>query len=260
VLAATDENPNATGFFDYQAAQGDGVYDFYTRARDVAGNYESAPSVADTSTSKEAVSLLASDLFSRTLTSGWGSADVGGPWTIDTGSAGDFTIDGQQGAIATPSGSQGRIIYLSQASALDVDLQTKIRFAGVPSSGSYFAYALLRKDGIKHYRVGLYVKPQGALSIRGQTNTGSHLFTDVATGMTLNPGDSFVLRVQITGASPTTIKAKAWKLGTTEPSAWDVTASNNTSELQVAGTIGVRTVNTSKAATNFWFDDFLARP
>jgi Big-like domain-containing protein len=46
---ATDDAPGASGSFSYSAAA-DGSYSFYTRARDAAGNYESAPGSADSTT------------------------------------------------------------------------------------------------------------------------------------------------------------------------------------------------------------------
>jgi hypothetical protein len=47
-LASTDSSPSSPSF-SYTASS-NGLYHFYTRARDVAGNYEAAPSSADTST------------------------------------------------------------------------------------------------------------------------------------------------------------------------------------------------------------------
>ena len=50
-LSAVDPTPQTPGF-DFTATDGDGEYRFYTRARDVAGNYEDAPqSTPDASTS-----------------------------------------------------------------------------------------------------------------------------------------------------------------------------------------------------------------
>jgi plastocyanin len=50
-LAATDATP-ASPSFTYTAAGGDGVYRFYTRARDNDGNYEDAPASAPDSTTQ----------------------------------------------------------------------------------------------------------------------------------------------------------------------------------------------------------------
>ena len=46
-LAETDATP-ASASFAYVPTGGDGTYAFYTRARDLAGNYEAAPATADT--------------------------------------------------------------------------------------------------------------------------------------------------------------------------------------------------------------------
>ena len=46
-----------------------------------------------------ALSVIASDSFNRTVTGGWGSADVGGPWTVlDT--AGSWSVTPGQAASA----------------------------------------------------------------------------------------------------------------------------------------------------------------
>jgi hypothetical protein len=47
---ATDSSPSASGSISYSAASGDGAYAFYTRANDAAGNYETAPASADSTT------------------------------------------------------------------------------------------------------------------------------------------------------------------------------------------------------------------
>ena len=96
------------------------------------------------------------------------------------------------------------------------------------------------------------------MSIRGETSTGTNLFADADTGLTFTPGDTFVLRVQAEGANPTTIRAKAWKAGATEPSTWTVTATNTTAALQTAGTLGIRTLNSASSVTTLSFDNLRA--
>ena len=48
VLSATDTSPSSASFI--YNAPGDGVYLFYTRARDIAGNFEESPASSDSST------------------------------------------------------------------------------------------------------------------------------------------------------------------------------------------------------------------
>ena len=45
--------------------------------------------------------------------------------------------------------------------------------------------------------------------------------------------------MQTVGNSPTTLRAKIWKSGTTEPAAWTRTGTDSTSGLQVAGGVGM---------------------
>jgi hypothetical protein len=47
---ATDITPNTTRVFSYKPTAGSGTYRFYTRSRDKAGNYETAPTTADATT------------------------------------------------------------------------------------------------------------------------------------------------------------------------------------------------------------------
>ena len=43
--------------------------------------------------------VAGADNFSRAVTAGWGSADRGGAWSVATGSADRFSVDGSQGTI-----------------------------------------------------------------------------------------------------------------------------------------------------------------
>jgi hypothetical protein len=57
------------------------------------------------------------------------------------------------------------------------------------------------------------------------------------------------VRLQVEGTAPTTLRARAWKAGTTEPTAWHVTRTDSTAGLQSPG--GVRlTSYLSSSATN----------
>ena len=61
----------------------------------------------------------------------------------------------------------------------------------------------------------------------------------------------------------TTIRAKAWTNGQTEPGSWQVSATDSASALQVAGSVGFRLWLTS-AVTNspiqVGFDDYTVNP
>jgi N-acetylneuraminic acid mutarotase len=204
--------------------------------------------------------LIAQDTFTRTVTNSWGTADVGGPWTVIAGAAANFDVDGARGTVATPGGSQQQAAHLGQVSVRDVDLRVALTFPDAPTaSGNFFGYLLLRRQaGGSNYRVGLYVTPGGKVFIRGQTSAGANVFPDVDTGLSFAAGDTFWLRVQAEGASPTTIRARAWEQGTVEPASWQATATDSTAGLQQVGSVGIRTVNLSTTATTLRLDDLAA--
>jgi N-acetylneuraminic acid mutarotase len=205
---------------------------------------------------------VASDTFTRTLTGAWGTADVGGAWSVLAGSASNFAVNGSKGTIVTPTKSVQQLAHLGSTSVRDVDYRVEINVptavSAKGSKGLFGSLVLRRQASGADYRVGLYLTGTGKVFIRGETSTGTNLFADADTGLSFTPGDTFVLRVQAEGANPTTIRAKAWKAGAAEPSAWTVTATNTTAALQTAGTLGIRTLNSASSATTLSFDNLRA--
>jgi hypothetical protein len=64
--------------------------------------------------------------------------------------------------------------------------------------------------------------------------------TASVTGVTVAPGDIVRTRFVISGISITTLKAKVWRAGASEPTAWLMTATDTTPAiLQAAGDMGV---------------------
>ncbi|GMA86183.1 hypothetical protein GCM10025868_14330 [Angustibacter aerolatus] len=53
----------------------------------------------------------------------------------------------------------------------------------------------------------------------------------------------------MTGTSPTTLRARVWRAGATEPTTWAVSGTDATAGLQAAGGVGVLTY-LSSATTN----------
>jgi hypothetical protein len=203
----------------------------------------------------------AKDAFGRTVAGGWGSADVGGAWSVVNGAAANFAVNGSTATITAPKANNPQLAQLGSVAVRDLDAKVDLGFPSPASgSGGFFSYLVARQQpGGGHQRVGLYLTAAGSLLLRGQTSTGAHLFADVDTGLTFSPGTSVTLRIQVEGANPTTVRAKAWKTGTAEPAAWKVTATG-TSGPQVPGTLGLRAVNTTTNATTLAYDNLNASP
>ena len=90
-----------------------------------------------------ATSGAATDTFTRTVASGWGTADVGGAWTAESGAA-DFSVNGTTGRISLAAAGANRAIFLS-GTAVDWDVSTSVVLDKTPTGGSAWLYHELRR-------------------------------------------------------------------------------------------------------------------
>jgi hypothetical protein len=188
--------------------------------------------------------VAAADSFSRTVAAGWGSPDRGGGWSVVTGAADRFAVDGTQGTVTLP-GPEIDAVQLGGPSIANVRAAATFSFpeAG-PASGSTLASLDLRRGSeTAADRVGLLREPSGRLWITGSNGNGGNLFASYDTGLTDVPGARWRLAVKLIGSNPTSIAAKLWRAGDPEPSAWTLSASDATVGPQVAGAVAVRVSN-----------------
>ena len=208
---------------------------------------------------------IASDLFGRTLTGSWGSANTGGAWSLLTG-ASDYNVNGSVGTISDPAGNT-RGAWLGSATGTSVTVSVEIAINKLAAGGSPFAYIVARRiDGTDEYRAKLRFGTNGAVYIQptrvvGGTETALTASELQVAGLTPAAGSFIWLKATFSGTSPTAISMKAWADGTTEPSSWQVTTTDSASVLQASGAVGVKTY-LSGAATNspvtFSFDNLTA--
>jgi hypothetical protein len=202
--------------------------------------------------------FVARDSFTRSVKPGWGAADEGGRWARIIGPARSFWVNGRKGNLAIPRRGGRRSLRLSQVSARDLEVFLRIGFADavVGRKRSAAAFLTLRgQQGGEHHRVGLVLK-RGAVFLRARTSSGDRLFEDVRLGRS-SGGDAYRVRVTLEGASPTTLRARAWRKGATEPSSWTQTVSNRGPEMP--GSIGIWTFSRSRARMRMSFDNLAAR-
>jgi len=181
--------------------------------------------------------VLASDAFSRTVAAGgWGSADVGGPWTLT--SAGSFSVSGGAGPLSIEPGS-GPSAYLNGVSATDVDLASALRFDKAATATIYTSM-VARRIGTSDYRVKIRCAATSTSLDLVRTLNGAEtvLASQVVPGFVMTPTDEINLRLQAVGSGTTTVRAKIWLTGTTEPGAWALTAADTTASLQGPGAVG----------------------
>ncbi|MHA7155250.1 PKD domain-containing protein [Arthrobacter sp. TMN-50] len=195
--------------------------------------------------------VLAADTFSRTVSSGFGTAEQGGAWTL-SGSASLFSVANGVGSIRIGSAGSGPSAYLNSVSSANSESSVKFGLDKVGSGGGTFLYLVGRKVSTAEYRGKVWVSSTGTVTLDA-TRVVNGVMTTLATqsvaGLRLAAGEQLQVRLQVTGTSPTTIRAKVWKVGTTEPVAWMVSATDSTAALQAPGSAALLTY-LSGSATN----------
>ncbi len=188
--------------------------------------------------------FAAADDFSRTVSSGWGSADTGGPWTI-TGTASPASVSGGVGNLNLGPGST-RDLRLNGLSLSDVRVSMDLRLDQAPSTGSAYLGVITRSTSAGDYRVRVWLRDNGTLWLVVQHGS-TVLRSYQVPGITRAAGDWFTLEVQVTGTTSTTVAASLWRAGTPRPAAWQVSVTDATGS-NPSGSVGVH-ANRSGAAT-----------
>lgn len=205
--------------------------------------------------------LQISDGFGRTVVDGWGSAPGAGPYAL-TGPSGDFDVTGSAGTMrAAPDAN--RAASLDGVSARDVRGTFRVRTDRLAAGAPTFAYLDARRSdsGSEMYRIkvefgstrDVWLQATRVIA-NGETSIGPL----VDTGITHSAGTFLTVRFEITGAAPTTLRARAWADGQGEPSTWQVSATDATGALQGPGALGLRTYvseNTTNGPVLVTFDD-----
>lgn len=208
---------------------------------------------------------FATDDFERSVAGGWGTAPLGGGWTI-SGAASSFSVTGGEGLMALPTAGSNRKAQLQGVSVGDVEIKGTLALEEISDGGGTFVSLTGRTGGFSsEYRAKVWVKSTGAVQLQlvslqsGETTLAA---ANIA-GLTVGAGEELAVRMQLTGSAPTTIRAKVWKVGSAEPAAWQLTATNSTAELQDDGGVGYAVSNAGSVTTGanvVRLDDFWAGP
>src|SRR5574338_124257 len=201
----------------------------------------------------EADTLKLSDTFTRTTSNGVGTADSGGDWTTVGGAASDYSTNGSscQVAQSTTATLRGITIDVGDTehdirvhcsipvgSAAGAGISQWICGRYVDSSNYYTAQLILTTSG--NMTLSLWKRVSGTLSSIGSSGT-----VTVGTGHV--SGDDWTVRLKI---DSTSVRAYAWKSSGSEPTDWQVTATDSslTSGTAVAFMSRRETGNTNSVA------------
>ncbi len=211
--------------------------------------------------------LVARDTFERNHVDTWGTALRGGPWTLPFLPLSDYNMSGGRATINLQAANTTRMSLLPSVSERDIDATVQVSTNKVAAGSNQFAYLVLRrKDNGNQFHARLRFATNGAVYVQAtrvlnQSEAGIGSEVQVP-GLTHTANQRIWLRAQAVGASPTTIRIKAWLDGNLEPTAWNYTNSTNTDAvLQTAGGVGVRAFlasTVSNAPVTISFDGFRA--
>jgi PKD repeat protein len=197
--------------------------------------------------------VLASDDFTRTLASGWGSADQGGTWTVK-GTVAAASVAGGRGLVRMAAGA-GTGVFLSGVDSADTDAQMTLSLDKVPAGGSTGSGQSLwvrRIASAGDYRSTVRFLPSGGVRLGLYSANTSGVQTALTRevpvpGLSYAPGTGLSVRAQAVGTSPTTVRAKVWRRGDPEPAGWLVSTADATPGLQQSGSVGVQSYLTGTA-------------
>ena len=219
--------------------------------------------VVDPPPSSAAAATVAADSFTRSLSSSWGSAVTGGPWTTE-GSTGPYSVDGTAGLMVLDTPGANRAAALPATVALEVDVAFEVALDRAPTGSSVWAYGEARRTASGSYRLKVRLAPNGGVYLQASRVVGtteSPLGSEVAVSGLSHLSGAVRVRGQITGTAPTSLRLRAWRTGASEPADWPLSATDSTAALQTSGAIGVRAY-ASRSLTNApittRFDELLA--
>lgn len=181
------------------------------------------------------------DGFDRSVGHGLGRADHGGSWLL-SGRPVDFSVHGGAAHLALSPGSGiGATLPDVSTSSSDSVAILSVDTAGDDGGGTYVSL-IGRQVGSARYSAMLRYRTDGRLALSltaGTAARASSLAGVLVPGLTSRPHIPVAVRVSVTGASPTTLSAKAWLAGTPEPSDWLLSVRDARGGLQQAGSVGL---------------------
>ncbi|QTE28896.1 PKD domain-containing protein [Pengzhenrongella sicca] len=194
---------------------------------------------------------LATDAFGRTVASGLGDADLGGAWTA---TAGATSVSGGAGRLALSGVNVTASARLPGISGTTLTTRVVESWDKRPAgSGGWFLLRGRITTG-GEYRLRINHRSNGVVTARVMRTNSAGTETAITTeltvpGVTYAAGTGVTLLFEVSTTTTTSLRAKVWATGTSEPAAWLISATDSTAALQGSGHTGVAAL-TSSTATN----------
>lgn len=203
------------------------------------------------------LSALLRDSFTRTLTDSWGTPDIGPAYTIASGVASNFDVNGLQGT-TTHAAINTNSYIISPIAVVNVDLSGYFTNTTVPAGAAIEASFFVRYiDGNNYIRAVVFFNTTGTVTcLIEQANAG--VFTNSAFATVPGVATTGVYGFRIV-ANATFIGFRFWNASVAEPLVWHNTF---TASYLLAGGAGVGTRigpgSTNTPPISFAWDNLLA--
>lgn len=196
------------------------------------------------------------DTYSRTVTGGWGTSDSGHVWSTSGGSASDYSVGTGVGQHNVTTENAFRITTLTTGNS-NCDFTISVASNKLASGQSQIVELLGRRlDANNLYLTRVAFQTSGVVEIsirKFVAGVETLIAANLNTALTHVANTFFSIRLSVQG---TTIKSKVWLTSTTEPTAWNRTATD--SSITTGTTLGVRTLlptGTGNEPVVFSFDN-----
>jgi hypothetical protein len=162
-----------------------------------------APAVSAIQAAAAAPTQYAADAFGRTVANGWGTADLGGPWSL-MGSASAFAVSGGTGRMVMPTAGSSFAAYLGGVSSSDTQVQVGIGLNKVQTGGGTYVSVIGRRfSSNSDYRVKLRFMAGGAVveTLERVVSGTEVTLSTVTAPVTYTSGAVVQVQLQVTGTS-----------------------------------------------------------
>ena len=207
---------------------------------------------------------LARDAFGRTVSNGWGGAEVGGTWTA-AGTTSRYAVAGGTGRHTLTAPGSSADTVLTSVGSTATDLRLTLAWSRTAAAGTLYASVLPRRvSSTNDYRCKVVGGTNGStqlLLVRRVSSAETTVASSTISGLTLTANQTYAVacRAAPSGAG-TQLTGKLWRTGAAEPAGWQVSATDSTAALQAAGGVGVNSYLSSGATTGVTLsvDDLVA--
>ena len=221
LLTTTD---NGTSYDDASVSPGNTYY-YKVAAVNSAGT---GPLSNERSVIFQGTGLIVSDKFDRTVSSGFGTADIGGTWSVSN--PGRTQVTGNQGVIYGWTGGNQDAQASLPITRSDTETLAEISLGANPTGGSYQPRVVARAqaDARNGYVARVVHQSSGAVNwgLSRVANAGGTGSISLGYGTLISSGGantSWWIRLRVQGS---TVEAKVWRDGTQEPTTWTATATD----------------------------------